>query len=156
LDLLVPCLLSLTRTTGCSEILIADSGSSCDTLSFYDDIKIKYVQVEGPFNFSKSCNRVAEAAEGELLLFLNSDTESLTADWEKTLIEFHGKGVTGAPLVYKSRTLQHVGVEAYKVEPGTPEPEFCYRPKTGNGIPIVLRHIGRGRKLEELSSVSLN
>jgi GT2 family glycosyltransferase len=58
-------------------------------------------------------NLGAEAARGEVLVFLNDDTEPLDRTWLERLVgqmERPGAGVAGAKLLYPSGTLQHGGV----------------------------------------------
>jgi GT2 family glycosyltransferase len=71
------------------------------------------VAYSGAFHFSVMNNLGADAATGDVLVFLNDDTESLDASWLDRLVgqvERPGVGVAGARLVYPSGTLQHAGV----------------------------------------------
>ena len=71
------------------------------------------VAFEGPFNFSRAVNLGAQAARGELLLFLNDDTEIVEADWLTRMVELAqlpGVGVVGAKLLYADGSVQHGGV----------------------------------------------
>jgi ADP-heptose:LPS heptosyltransferase/GT2 family glycosyltransferase len=68
---------------------------------------------EGPFNFSRICNRGAAAARGEFLLFLNDDIEVIEADWLDALIQHAERrevGAVGARLLYPDGKVQHAGV----------------------------------------------
>jgi GT2 family glycosyltransferase len=67
----------------------------------------------GPFDFAAMNNRGAEAANGEVLVFLNDDVEPLTADWLKELLvqlQRPEVGVVGARLLYPSGAIQHAGI----------------------------------------------
>lgn len=67
----------------------------------------------GPFNFSMMCNRGAQAANGEVLSFLNDDIAPLQGDWLQRMIghaERPSVGVVGARLLYPSGALQHAGI----------------------------------------------
>lgn len=71
------------------------------------------VPYSGAFHFSVMNNLGAEAATGDVLVFLNDDTEPLNVSWLDRLVgqvERPGVGVAGARLVYPSGTLQHAGV----------------------------------------------
>ena len=62
--------------------------------------------------FIGNCNRGAELARGEFVLFLNNDT-IVTESWLKALtetFELHPKaGVVGAKLIYPDGRLQEAG-----------------------------------------------
>ena len=73
----------------------------------------KHVPYTGPFDFARMNNLGAQAAEGEILVFLNDDTELLEPSWLDRLVaqvERADVGVAGARLLYPSGTLQHGGV----------------------------------------------
>ncbi len=68
-----------------------------------------------PFNFSIACNRGAEAAAGDLLVFLNDDTEIISTDWLPRLVMWAmtpGIGAVGAKLLYSDERIQHAGIWA--------------------------------------------
>jgi GT2 family glycosyltransferase/predicted TPR repeat methyltransferase len=74
---------------------------------------IKRVVLDEDFNYSRANNLGVAAAEGELILFLNNDTEVLAADWLQDLVLFFedpGIGAVGPTLLYPDRTVQHAGV----------------------------------------------
>ena len=67
----------------------------------------------GPFDFASMNNRGAQAANGEVLVFLNDDVEPLSADWLKELLAQLQRpevGVVGAKLLYPSGAIQHAGI----------------------------------------------
>jgi GT2 family glycosyltransferase len=67
----------------------------------------------GPFDFASMNNRGAQAANGEVLVFLNDDVEPLSADWLKELlaqVQRPEVGVVGAKLLYPSGAIQHAGM----------------------------------------------
>jgi len=71
------------------------------------------VPYEGPFNYSRMNNRGAEAARGEILVFLNDDIEPLDPRWLDCLLAEAQRpeiGVAGMLLLYPSGTIQHAGV----------------------------------------------
>jgi len=101
------------------EILIVDDQSRDPILLAYyrqmQETKHNFRVLEGksPFNFSRACNLGAKVARGELLLFLNNDTEVLDSDWLTNLIgpcTLPGVGAVGAKLVYPNGKVQHAGV----------------------------------------------
>lgn len=66
-----------------------------------------------PFNFSEACNLGRDHASGEILVFLNDDTEVVTPDWLQRLVMFallDGVGAVGAKLLYSDGRVQHLGL----------------------------------------------
>jgi GT2 family glycosyltransferase len=66
-----------------------------------------------PYNFSKTNNWAAERAKGELICFLNDDTEVTGSDWLSAMV---GQllqdrvGAVGGMLLYPNDRIQHAGV----------------------------------------------
>ena len=51
--------------------------------------------------------------DGEYLLFLNNDTEVITANWMEELLMYAQRedvGIVGAKLYYSDNTIQHAGI----------------------------------------------
>jgi glycosyltransferase involved in cell wall biosynthesis/GT2 family glycosyltransferase len=100
------------------EIIIVDNGSrEEETLAFFRRVerkKIARVLYEaGPFNYSRLNNRAAAQAQGEILVFLNNDTEIDDPGWLTEMISHAARlrvGAVGARLWYPDGTLQHGGV----------------------------------------------
>jgi len=101
------------------EILIIDNGSTEQatldlllTLARSDCVTV--ISHDAPFNFSKLNNIGAEFAKGELLLFLNDDTEVVSAEWLERMggfAQLPHVGAVGAKLLYPAtRLVQHGGV----------------------------------------------
>lgn len=119
--LLHRCLASIYRLTSQAtyEIIVVDDHSQdAQTLALYrqyTDQKPNFRVIDGktPFNFSRACNQGAQVAQGDLLLFLNNDTEILSASWLQNLIgwaNLPGVGAVGAKLLYPNGRVQHAGV----------------------------------------------
>ncbi|MDY0189352.1 MAG: glycosyltransferase [Desulfuromonas sp.] len=101
------------------EIIIVDNGSvSPASISLLDEIlsweNVTVLHHDAPFNFSELNNLGAANAKGELLLFLNDDTEILTTDWLERLGgygQLAHVGAVGAKLLYPGGDeLQHAGI----------------------------------------------
>lgn len=115
--LLKSCLRMIDKTTAYSnrEIVVVQHKTGDDAtmdklLAAFHCVHVCY---EGPFNFSRMNNRGAEAATGELLVFLNDDVRPLAPDWLTALVAQVQRpevGVVGAKLVYPSGTVQHAGI----------------------------------------------
>jgi GT2 family glycosyltransferase/SAM-dependent methyltransferase len=108
------CLESIRRRTSYDAydvVVVTNVGRLPDDLELPDDVSV--VAEAGEFNFSAVCNLGARSSAGEVLVFLNDDTEVLAPDWlERLLAEVQQPGVAiaGAKLVYPDGTLQLGGV----------------------------------------------
>ena len=118
-DLLAACLASLEKTKPHDfDLLIVDNGSrepATRALLHRAGIhpRVRVLAVAGPFNFSALCNRAAAIAEGQVLVFLNNDTEAMQPDWLDNLTSWAIRadvGAVGPKLVYPSGRLQHAGL----------------------------------------------
>ncbi len=117
-EVLGRCLKSLFTLTSYPdfEVVIVDTGSvESATRELYRQYeeRIRTVPYEGEFNFSKACNLGARSTRGELLLFLNNDTEILHTDWIERLVQWldlKKVGIVGCKLLYPSGEIQHAGV----------------------------------------------
>jgi GT2 family glycosyltransferase len=75
--------------------------------------RFRRLAIDEPFNFSALNNRAAKSANGELLLFLNNDTEVISSSW---LQELAGQalrpeiGAVGALLLFQDGSIQHAGI----------------------------------------------
>lgn len=101
------------------EIIIIDNNSEEDaTLAYLDDIqagdsRIQVIQAQCSFNWSRLNNMGASFATGDVLIFLNNDTEVISPDWLERLMEFAllpDVGCIGPLLLYPDNTIQHAGV----------------------------------------------
>lgn len=122
------CIDSLLQHTGYRyfEIIILDNGSVApDTVAYLHMLRqldgITVIRHDAPFNFSELNNIGVRAAKGELLMFLNDDTEVLQQDWLERMGGFAQLthiGAVGAKLLYPgSNQVQHAGVLNLKTGP---------------------------------------
>lgn len=66
-----------------------------------------------PFNFSRLNNFAAQHVDGDVLLFLNDDTEVINPDWLREMASLAAApdiGAVGAMLYYPDNTIQHAGI----------------------------------------------
>ncbi|MGI8480804.1 MAG: glycosyltransferase family 2 protein, partial [Chthoniobacterales bacterium] len=120
LELLQQCIASLRERTNYhpTELIIVDNGSTDDaTLQFLRELEqredAQIVRDSGEFNFSRLINGGANAAEGDVLAFLNNDIVTEDSDWLREMVSHSfqpGVGAVGARLWYPDGTLQHGGV----------------------------------------------
>ena len=100
------------------EIIVVENNSTePETFAYYrsleGDPRVRVIRYEGPFNFSAICNLGAREAKGEMLLFLNNDTEVIEPRWVELLLgplTRGDAGAVGAHLLYPDELLQHGGV----------------------------------------------
>ena len=120
LDLLRTAVDSLLSTTEYPkyEIIVVDNGSvDPATLAWLDGMSrrpdFRVLKADVPFNWSHLNNLGAREARGEVLVFLNNDTEVTGRDWLQRLVENALRpdvGVCGPMLLYGDHTIQHAGV----------------------------------------------
>lgn len=75
--------------------------------------KLRLIRCDQPFNFSQRMNLGAKAAQGNVLLMLNDDTEVITPDWIEALLELAQQpdiAAVGAKLLFPNGRIQHAGV----------------------------------------------
>lgn len=100
------------------DIVIVDNGSTeAATLAYFErlraDPRLSILRIDEPFNFSRLNNQAAAAARGELLCFLNNDTEIISPGWLEEMVSLacqQGVGAVGAMLYYPDGKMQHAGV----------------------------------------------
>ncbi len=119
-DILEICLNSIQTKTAYKhyEIIIVDNNSDdLKTLnyleSFSEHSRIRVIKYPHHFNFSALNNFAVTHTTGELLLFLNNDTEVISNEWLEAMIEHAIRpevGAVGARLLYPNNTIQHAGV----------------------------------------------
>ena len=123
LNFIEPCVRSLLETTSPDrvEILVGDTGSTDpEVLSFYKTLDSR-VQIRflGFYHFSEGNNILADAAQGEFLLFLNNDTKAFPGWLDHLLAPFvyNRVGIVGAKLLFADGSLQHAGSEVFTRAP---------------------------------------
>lgn len=106
-------------TYGRFEIVIVENNSTTEQIfELYRSLEaehdnLKVVTFEGSFDFSAICNLGAAQSSGDVLLFLNNDTQVIAHDWlERMLVHLNRKsiGCVGAKLLYPNDLIQHVGI----------------------------------------------
>lgn len=120
LEFLMKCIDSIKNKTDYPnyEILIVDNKSiESTTKDFLKSIDGKdhcrVISYDAPFNFSAINNESSKKAKGEILIFLNNDTEVVSPEWLSAMIELAQRedtGVVGAKLIYRNNTIQHAGI----------------------------------------------
>lgn len=114
------CIASFRKNTAYPnyEIIIVNNGQKRpEEFPYYQKIsakaRIKVIHDEQPFNYSEVNNFGARHASGDILLFLNNDTEIFQPDWLDELVmwvEREEVGIVGAKLLLPDGKIQHAGV----------------------------------------------
>ena len=119
-ELLDACIQSIhSHTTAIAyEILVLDNNSvepathTCFQ-RLTQDARVRVVEAPIPFNWSRLNNIGRRHAHGQVLVFLNNDTEVITPDWLLRLAEYAllpDVATVGALLLYPDQAIQHAGV----------------------------------------------
>jgi GT2 family glycosyltransferase len=119
-DLLSRCMDAILENTDYQhlEVIIIDNLSEQEATNIYlkqieAEPRVRVLRYEQPFNFSTINNWGAGQADGQILLFLNNDTEPVDASWLRQLVANACRrevGGVGAKLFYPNRRVQHGGV----------------------------------------------
>ena len=117
--LLRACIESIRENTNYSnyELLIVDNSSiepeTKDLLAHYESEGVPILEYPGVFNYSAICNFGAIKATGDYLCFLNNDTEVISSNWLKSMVEHASRssaGLVGAVFSYPNGSIQHTGI----------------------------------------------
>ena len=117
--LLARCVESLAKSSYANfELLIVENGSRLpETHAYYRELAkqphVRILEWTKPFNYAAVNNFAAADARGDLLLFLNNDTEAINPDWLEAMVKQAVQpdvGVVGAKLYYADDTIQHAGI----------------------------------------------
>ncbi|MDW7998700.1 MAG: glycosyltransferase family 2 protein [Thermodesulfovibrio sp.] len=114
------CIESILEKTTYSnyEIILVDNQSTEEnTLGYLKSLlnipKIKLLNYNKPFNFSAINNFAVTKTNGEVLVFLNNDTEIITPMWLEIMLgclQQPNVGAVGVKLYYPNGRIQHAGV----------------------------------------------
>lgn len=123
-DMLDTCIRSVVDRTEYADyeiICVENNSTEKSTFEYYERIQKEFPQVHvvtwphHEFNYSAICNFGARYAKGELLLFLNNDTEVIAPEWLSAMAGMFARpdvGVAGAKLYNYDGLLQHGGIWA--------------------------------------------
>lgn len=105
----------LENTLGDFELIIVDNASNDGTAEYLksiEDNRVKVLLNKENRGFSRGNNQGAREATGEILVFLNNDTE-VRKDWLNPLLEQLKRkdvGIVAPKLLYPDGKLQHAGI----------------------------------------------
>ncbi len=102
------------------EVLVVDNGSveaaTAKLLAGWkqrEPTRFRVLRDDRPFNYSALNNAAVGTGTAPFLLFLNNDTEVMSADWIEALLEYAQRapiGAVGGLLLYPDGRVQHAGV----------------------------------------------
>lgn len=96
------------------EVIVVDNGTTDKVaLEVLNKYPVKVVQFNETFNFSKANNIGVANAQGEILVFLNNDTEILTPRWLQNFIYYlkqDSVGAVGPLMLFPNMQVQHAGI----------------------------------------------
>lgn len=121
LEVVRPCLESILKYSSYQnfEVLILDNQSEKEeTLRWFteiqaQDVRIKVLTYDRPFNYSAINNFGVAHARGDIIGLVNNDVEVITPGWIEELASLAQQplnGCVGALLYYPDDTVQHAGV----------------------------------------------
>jgi GT2 family glycosyltransferase len=146
-DLLSACINSIKTKTNYSNyeiIVINNRSEEKETYNFFEKMsdELKVVDFNEPFNYSRMNNVAIKESKGDLLLFLNNDTEVIEPGWLSAMVEHAVReevGVVGAKLLFANDTIQHAGV--ILGVGGVANHAFLHLPKDADGYFGMLHDI---------------
>ena len=117
LDRCVSSILRLTTWRNYELVLVNNQSREQETRELLDrlgaDPRVRIVDFPRAFNYSAANNLGARHARGEVLVFLNNDTQLLSPDWLHEIVGFTTQpdvGAVGTRLYYPNGSIQHAGV----------------------------------------------
>ena len=118
------CISSIEKKTNYKnkEIIIVDNSSTDNaTKKYYSSLSYPIINYSENFNFSKMNNLAVASSSGQLILFLNDDTQVLDSFWLDELVSIAMQddvGIVGPKLIFSDNTIQHAGVVFLKTGSG--------------------------------------
>lgn len=110
-------ILSKTLYKNYEIIIIDNQGKDIICLDYLKELsknpKISILKYNKPFNYSAINNLAVKEAKGEILAFVNNDTEVISPDWLTEMVAHALRpeiGAVGAKLYYPNNLIQHAGV----------------------------------------------
>ena len=95
-------------------MLLVDNGTTDPKARrLFEQYPVDVLPFDEPFNFSRVNNAGVAHADGELVVFLNNDTEVQTPEWLEAMVSLAERdrvGAVGPLLLYPNGTVQHAGV----------------------------------------------
>ncbi len=114
-------LISLDKTTYQNFViyLVNNRSELPETLKYLDGLrqkqnpKLRFLDFDEPFNYSRLYNQVVAKIPNNVLLFMNNDMEIINSDWLEAMLEHiyrDNVGAVGCRLIRKNGSIQHAGL----------------------------------------------
>jgi len=110
-------ILEKTKYENYEVIILSNNSVEKETFEYFNELsryeKIKIVEYNVEFNYSKINNYAVLHSKGDILVFVNNDVEIISENWLCEMIQHNLRkdiGVVGAKLYYENDTIQHAGV----------------------------------------------
>jgi len=115
------CIISIikkTKYTNYEIIVIDNTPDDSECCRLIEKLKnkkpnLKYIRYNCEFNYSKINNFAVKHSLGEIICFLNNDTEVITPDWLCEMVSHANRpdvGAVGCLLLYPNNLVQHAGI----------------------------------------------
>jgi GT2 family glycosyltransferase len=143
--------LVLAELPAAGEVVVVDDASSDETPELLGSFgeRIRELRMDENVGFAAACNRGAAAAAGELLVFLNNDTEP-EPGWLAALVGYAKRepaaAAVGAKLLFPTGTVQHAGVVFG--QDGYPHNLYA-------GMPEAHPAVNRSRRLQAVTAACM-
>lgn len=120
-ELLRQCVTTILQRTAYPEFEVLGISNDSTLPQTYDEMedlsrcdgRIRFVELNEEFNFSRLVNYGVEQSTGDHALLLNNDIEVINPDWIEALLEHSQRGeiaAVGGKLYYPNNTIQHAGI----------------------------------------------
>jgi GT2 family glycosyltransferase len=129
-EVLKRCIESIVQKTDYNnyEVIVVNNNSvKKETYDYLEELGktngTRILEYDFPFNFSALNNFAATHARGDVLLFLNNDTEVIGPGWLRAMLEHAQRkevGAVGCKLLFPNGMVQHAGV-VLGLNNGSPE-----------------------------------
>lgn len=120
IDILSQCIDGLFNKTDYNNfelILINNQSTDPETYAYFNELstdpRVRIIDYNQPFNYSRINNIAVREAKGSVLAFLNNDIEVINRDWLREMVSHAVRpeiGAVGARLYYPDGTVQHAGI----------------------------------------------
>ncbi|NEP88206.1 MAG: glycosyltransferase [Okeania sp. SIO2C2] len=83
------------------------------TENIIENSAVKVLNLSGQFNYSRAYNLAAKTAKGEYFIFLNTNLEVVTEDWQRHLLYYAEQsdiGAVGGLLIFPDGIVEHAGI----------------------------------------------
>jgi GT2 family glycosyltransferase len=133
------------------ELIVVDDASADETPDILTGFgeRLRSLRLDENVGFAGACNAGADAATGELLVFLNNDTIPVSG-WLDSLVahaDAHPEaGIVGAKLLFPNETVQHAGVVV--CQDGNPRHIYA-------GFPAAHRVVNVSRRFQAVTAACM-